>query len=89
MRLNGREDVLHVQTYLVDGEVPFLCGKQTLESWNFKIDSREIILEIHVNNQQDTDRKQLKMTDTKGGHYGIILETRKNQNTAMFLVENY
>ena len=32
-RLDGKEDVLTVQTYLVDPEVPFLCGKQTLESW--------------------------------------------------------
>ena len=31
-RLDGKEDVLIVQTYLVDAEVPFLCGKQTLES---------------------------------------------------------
>ena len=36
-RMDGREDVLQVQTYLVDAEVPFLCGKQTLESWNFNI----------------------------------------------------
>ena len=36
--LDGREDVLVIQTYLVDVEVPFLCGKQTLESWNFKIE---------------------------------------------------
>ena len=45
-RLDGREDVLIIQTYLVDVKVPFLCGKQTLESWSFKIDSREKILEI-------------------------------------------
>ena len=31
-RMDGKEDVLKVQTYLVDAEVPFLCGKQTLES---------------------------------------------------------
>ena len=41
--LDGKEDVLVIQTYLVDTEVPFLCGKQTLESWNFKIDGREKI----------------------------------------------
>ena len=29
-RLDGREDVLIIQTYLVDAEVPFLCRKQTL-----------------------------------------------------------
>ena len=37
-RLDGKEDVLVIQTYLIDAEVPFLYGKQTLESWNFKID---------------------------------------------------
>merc|ERR1712082_63195 len=42
-RLDGKEDILTVQTYLVDAEVPFLCGKQTLESWNFKIDGNEKI----------------------------------------------
>ena len=36
-RMDGREDVLTVQTYLVDAEVPFLCGKKTLEDWNFQI----------------------------------------------------
>ena len=35
-----------IQTYLGDEEVPFLCEKQTLESWNFKIDSTDKILEI-------------------------------------------
>ena len=39
-RMDGKEDVLKVQTYLVDAEVPFLCGKQTLESWNLKIDDQ-------------------------------------------------
>ncbi len=36
-RMDGKEDVLRVQTYLVDAEVPFLCGKQTLGSWKFNI----------------------------------------------------
>ena len=31
-RLDGREDVLIVHTYLVDAKVPFLCGKQMLEN---------------------------------------------------------
>ena len=30
-RKYGKEDVLNVPTYLVDAEVPFLCGKKTLE----------------------------------------------------------
>ena len=40
-RLDGQEDVLIIHTYLVDAEVPFLCGKQTLENWNSKIKSKE------------------------------------------------
>ena len=30
-RMDGKEDVLKVQTYLVNAKVPFLYGKQTLE----------------------------------------------------------
>ena len=37
-RLDRKKDISVVQTYLVDAEVPFLCGKQTLEAWNFKIE---------------------------------------------------
>ena len=47
-RMDGKEDVLIVQTYLVDAEVPILCGKQTLESRNFKIDGPEMILGIQM-----------------------------------------
>ena len=28
------------------------------------------------------------MIDTEGGHYGIILETRKKEDTSLFLVED-
>ena len=86
-RMDGKEDVLIVQTYLVDAEVPFLCGKQTLETWNFKIDGQEKILEIQMKTGQDNGRKLLKMEETTGGHYGIVLETRKKKNTNLFLVE--
>ena len=55
-RLDGKEDVLVIQTYLVDAEAPFLCGKQTLESWNFKKDGREKILEIQSESDQDCSR---------------------------------
>ena len=86
-RMDGKGDVLIVQTYLVDAEVPFLCGKQTLETWNFKIDGQEKILEIQLKTGQDNGRKLLKMEETTGGHYGIVLETRKKKNTNLFLVE--
>ena len=33
-RMDGKEDVLKVFTYLVDADVPFLCGKRTIEKWN-------------------------------------------------------
>ena len=29
-RMDGKEDVLNVFTYLVDADVPFLCGKMTM-----------------------------------------------------------
>ena len=87
-RLDGKEDVLTVKIYLVDVEVPFLCGKQTLESWNFKIDGNEIILEIKMKTRQDNDKKLIRMIDTAGGHYGIILEMRTKSRTSLFLVED-
>ena len=52
-RMDGKEDVLKVQTYLVDAEVPFLCGKQTLDSWNFKIYGQEKTLEIQMKTDED------------------------------------
>ena len=67
-RIYGKEDVLIVQTYLMDAEVPFLCGKQTLESWNFKIDGQEKILEIHIRTGKDHGKKLIKMEDTAEGH---------------------
>ena len=34
-RMDGKEDVLKVFTYLVDADFPFLCGKRTMvEKWN-------------------------------------------------------
>ena len=78
-KMDGREDVLIVQTYLVDAEVPFLCGKHTLESRNFNIHGSEKMLEIHMKNGEDQGKKFLKMEDTAGGHYGIVLETRKDK----------
>ena len=57
-RLDGKEDVLVVQTYIVDEEVPFLCGKQTLETWNFRIDRNETILETHLNHQKTPIRSR-------------------------------
>merc|ERR1712112_636138 len=59
-RMDGKEDVLKVQTYLVDAEVPLLCGKQTLESWNFNIYGPDKILEILPRSDGDHGKKFLK-----------------------------
>ena len=79
------EDVLVVQTYLVDVEVPFLCGKRTLEMWNFKIDGRSKISEIQ---SKDSLRKKIKMIDTQGRHYGIILKTQKKEESCILFLDN-
>ena len=63
---------------MVDAEVPFLCGKKTLEDWNFQISGRDKTLE--VTSLTDGTRIQIQMIDTQGGHYGVVLETQKKQN---------
>ena len=77
-RKDGKEDVLTVLTYLVDAEIPFLCGKKTLEDWNFQISGRDKILEI--TSLTDGTRVQIQMIDTQGGHYGVLLESKRKQN---------
>ena len=44
----------------MDAKVPFLCGNQTLESWNFKIDGQEKILEIQMKTGEDMGKKLIK-----------------------------
>ena len=51
-KLDGREDMLKVQTYLVEADVPFLCGKRTLELWNFRIDGRKKVLEVDIDRER-------------------------------------
>ena len=72
----------------MDAEVLFLCGKQTLESWSFKIVSKEKILEIQTKTDQDCSKKLIRLVDTVGGHYGIILETKKKKSLDLMFVEN-
>ena len=73
-----------VQTNLVNAEVPFLCGKQTLESWNFKNNGREKVLEIETKLDQDCSQKLINMIDTAGGHYRVILETKKRKGLNVY-----
>ena len=37
---------------------------------------------------QDNGKKLVRMIDMAGGHYGIILETRKKSTSSLFLVED-
>ena len=55
-----------------ESEKETLCGKRTLELWNFKLDGRRKVLEI----ESDGSHKEFRMIDTLGNHYGIVLETR-------------
>ena len=87
-RMDRNEDVLKVQTYIVDAEVPFLCGKQTLESWNFNIYGPNKTLEIHPRCDRDHGKKILKMIDTAGGHYGIVLEAGNKKEGIPFNEED-
>ena len=75
-RLDGREDLLIIQIYLLDAEVPFICRNRTLDMLNFKINRIIKILEIESKTYRS--RKEFRMIDTLGGHYGIVLETQKN-----------
>ena len=78
--------MLTIQTYLVDAEIHFLCGKRTLEGWNFRIAGRDKILEIE--SKTDGLRIKIEMIDTEGGHYGVILETRKKKDSNVLYLED-
>ncbi len=57
-RMDGKEDVLNVFIYLVDVDVPFLCGKRKMvEKWDLKIDTKNKVLETEI----DGKRKDFKI----------------------------
>ena len=60
--LDGKEDVLQVFTYLVDADIPFLCGKSELkDKWKSKIDTENNVLETKI------DRKKRLQNDRNWG----------------------
>merc|ERR1711867_218151 len=70
-RMDGKEDVLKVFTYLVDVDVPFLCGKREMvERWNSKIDTKNKVLETEI----DGKRKDFRIIETGGNHVVIEIE---------------
>ena len=85
-KLDRREDVLVIHTYLVEAEVPFLCGRQTLEKWYFNINGKDNILELE--SKLDGSKIQMKMVDTHGGHCAIVLETRRVPDSNVLFIED-
>ena len=91
--LDGREEVLQVFTYLVETDIPFLCGASELKSrWKSKIDNENNVLEIKL---EDGRTKCFKIIETSGNHVGIELEKgdvenkcRKGFNTKKELFEH-
>ena len=79
-RLDGKDDVLRVFTYLVEADVPFLCRKRTIESWNSKIDTKNKVLETEM----DGEKKTFRMINTGGNHVGIELERAKNGEEILY-----
>merc|ERR1712002_770444 len=70
-RLDGKEDVLQVFTYLVDADVPFLCGKRELKDrWKSKIDTENNVLETKI----DGKRKDFRIVGTGGNHVALEIE---------------
>merc|ERR1712112_668831 len=74
-RMDGKDDVLKVFAYLVEADVPFLCGKRTLDNWNSKVDTTNKVLETMI----DGEKKNFRIIDTGSNHYGIEIENRSEK----------
>ena len=83
-RMDGKEDVLRVFTYLVDADVPFLCGKRTMVvKQNSKIDTKNMVLETEI----DGTRKDLKLIETAGNHLAIEIERKSVKEEEIFFAK--
>merc|ERR1712240_909339 len=84
IRMDGKEDVLRVFTYLVDADVPFLCGKRKMvEKWNSKISTKNMVLEKEI----DRERKDFKLIETAGNHVAIEIERKKLKEEEIFFLQ--
>merc|ERR1712240_832276 len=80
-RMDGKEDVLRVFTYLVDADVPFLCGKRKMvEKGNSKIDTKNMVLETEI----DGVRKDFKLIETAVNHVSIEIERKSVTEEEIF-----
>merc|ERR1712240_435276 len=83
-RMDGKEDVLKVFTYLVEADVPFLCRKRTMvEKWNSKIDTKNMVLETEI----DGKRKDFRLIDTTGNHLAIEIERKSVKEEEIFFAK--
>merc|ERR1712115_17073 len=79
--LDGKEDVLQVFTYLVNADIPFLCGKSELkDKWKSKIDTENNVLETKLNGR----RIYFRIVETSGNHVVIELEKVNLQEEEIF-----
>ena len=69
--MDGKDDVLKVYTYLVEADVPFLCGKRTLEKWNSKLDMKNKVLETTI----EGERKDFRMLNTGSNHFALVIRS--------------
>ena len=81
--MDGKDDVLKVFAYLVEADVPFLCGKRTLENWNSKLDTKNRVLETMM----DGEKKSFRMINTGSNHFGIVIENKGQKGEEILYVK--
>merc|ERR1712115_128758 len=76
--LDRKEEELQVLTYLVETDIPLLCGARELNRrWQTKIDNENDVLEIKL---EDGKTERFKLIETSGNHIGIELEKSNVEN---------
>merc|ERR1712115_716123 len=87
--LDGREEELQVLTYLVETDIPLLCGARELKRrWKSKIDTENDFLEIELK-KSDVENISRKGLNTKGElseqydieHSFVCIDCVKEYNT--------
>ena len=72
-RNDRRDEVLKIQAYLIDADIPFLCGKRTLELWQSNINTKRRILETEI----DRKRRDFKMMKQQEANMELSLRQRE------------
>lgn len=57
-----------MDVYVVDANVPLLCGRNTLTQWRAKQDFEQNLLEVTMNKKHG-----IQMKVTEGGHFAVEL----------------